>query len=382
MAKSVLSFFTGAGLLDLGFRSANFDVVWHNEINPEFIKAFKFGHSKLNNMNVKDLNLFEGSIEHVSKHIIANKLDSGIINSSEFGIIGGPPCPDFSNAGRNKGESGENGKLTGIFVDLINDFLPKFFTIENVKGLIQKSNHRSYLADQLYKLSKEYCFDVKVLNSLDFGIPQDRERLFVVGFRKSHIFDMLGYANLIEIEKLNLQFINELKKKKMADLNTFNWFEWPSNPDFFQAREKFSWPQKDKFGEAPIMPTLIPSELFVEKSVFNDSLENLPNQNDVFKAYSDKFMIIDEGDISGKSFKRLHRWRFSPTAAYGNNEVHLHPYKPRRLSVREVMRIQSVPDEFELPENMSLSSKFKTISNGVPVKLANEIALSISKFLG
>ncbi|ECH2967139.1 DNA cytosine methyltransferase, partial [Salmonella enterica] len=125
----------------------------------------------------------------------------------------------------------------------------------------------------------------------------------------------------------------------------------------------------------------LPNSLLVQDVVFTSSIENLPNQNDVFKAYSDKFNIIDEGDITGKSFKRLHRWRFSPTAAYGNNEVHLHPYKPRRLSVREVMRIQSVPDKFELPDNMTLSSKFKTISNGVPVVLAKEIAQSISNFI-
>lgn len=121
--------------------------------------------------------------------------------------------------------------------------------------------------------------------------------------------------------------------------------------------------------------------MLVQSSVFTPSIDDLANQNDVFKAYSDKFNIIDEGDISGKSFKRLHRWRFSPTAAYGNNEVHLHPYKPRRLSVREVMRIQSVPDKFELPNSMTLSSKFKTISNGVPVVLAKEIAQSISNFI-
>ncbi|EAW4802081.1 DNA cytosine methyltransferase, partial [Salmonella enterica] len=143
----------------------------------------------------------------------------------------------------------------------------------------------------------------------------------------------------------------------------------------------FPWPQRTPYGGNPTKPDDLPNSLLVQDVVFTSSIENLPNQNDVFKAYSDKFNIIDEGDITGKSFKRLHRWRFSPTAAYGNNEVHLHPYKPRRLSVREVMRIQSVPDKFELPDNMTLSSKFKTISNGVPVVLAKEIAQSISNFI-
>ena len=79
-------------------------------------------------------------------------------------------------------------------------------------------------------------------------------------------------------------------------------------------------------------------------------------------------------DTSKKSFKRLHRYRYSPTACYGNNEVHLHPFEPRRLSLREAMRIQGIPDEYELPEGSSLTIKFKLIGNGVPVPLAYNIA--------
>jgi DNA (cytosine-5)-methyltransferase 1 len=92
-------------------------------------------------------------------------------------------------------------------------------------------------------------------------------------------------------------------------------------------------------------------------------------------------MIIPEGDVSRKSFKRLHRWRFSPTAAYGNNEVHLHPTLPRRLTVREALRIQSVPDTYILPEDMPLTHKFKTIGNGVAVKLAYAVACSIRNMI-
>lgn len=91
--------------------------------------------------------------------------------------------------------------------------------------------------------------------------------------------------------------------------------------------------------------------------------------------------IIQEGDTSRKSFKRLHRWKYSPTACYGNNEVHLHPYKVRRLSVAEAMAVQSLPREFVLPRNMSLSSKFKTIGNGVPYKLSEAIAKTLYEFL-
>ena len=95
----------------------------------------------------------------------------------------------------------------------------------------------------------------------------------------------------------------------------------------------------------------------------------------------DKFTFIKEGDDSKKSFKRLHRWRYSPTAAYGNNEVHLHPYKARRISAAEALAIQSLPPEFHFPNTMTLSNMFKTIGNGVPFVAAKGLAGTIESFL-
>jgi DNA (cytosine-5)-methyltransferase 1 len=90
---------------------------------------------------------------------------------------------------------------------------------------------------------------------------------------------------------------------------------------------------------------------------------------------------VEEGDDSKKSYKRIHRWRYSPTVCYGNNEVHLHPYKERRLSVSEALALQSLPKEFELPPDMSLTDKFKTTGNGVPFLLAQGIAQTIKDFM-
>lgn len=90
---------------------------------------------------------------------------------------------------------------------------------------------------------------------------------------------------------------------------------------------------------------------------------------------------IDEGETNRPSFKRLHRFKYSPTACYGNNEVHLHPYRHRRLSVRETLRIQGVPDTYVLPAELPLSKKFKMIGNGVPVPLAKAVANAVKNFL-
>ena len=77
----------------------------------------------------------------------------------------------------------------------------------------------------------------------------------------------------------------------------------------------------------------------------------------------------------------MHRWSYSPTAAYWNNEVHIHQFKPRRISVAEALAIQSLPKEYELPLDVTLSDAFKTIGNGVPYLAAKGIALNIFDFL-
>ena len=90
---------------------------------------------------------------------------------------------------------------------------------------------------------------------------------------------------------------------------------------------------------------------------------------------------IDEGDVSKKSYKRLHRWRYSPTVAYGNNEVHLHPYEERRISAAEALALQTLPKNFALPPEMTLTDKFKSIGNGVPYLLSSGIAKTIFDFM-
>ena len=89
----------------------------------------------------------------------------------------------------------------------------------------------------------------------------------------------------------------------------------------------------------------------------------------------------DEGDDEKKCYKRLHRWRYSPTAAYGNNEVHIHPYLPRRISVAEALAIQTLPPSFILPPNITLTDAFKTIGNGVPYVAARGVAESIYDYI-
>ena len=128
-------------------------------------------------------------------------------------------------------------------------------------------------------------------------------------------------------------------------------------------------------GKLRIFDSKIPTTVKVGESVYYGEPFFTP------KAGKAKMEVIDEGDDSKKSYKRLHRWRYSPTVAYGNNEVHLHPYKTRRLSAAEALSLQTLPKEFVLPTEMTLTDKFKTIGNGVPYILSSGIARTIYDFL-
>jgi len=153
---------------------------------------------------------------------------------------------------------------------------------------------------------------------------------------------------------------------------------WDLHRLFPNAKSVYQWPDTSPFGTNPVCPCGIPESLMVGPLIMDQlHLANLPNGTEGFIPYSPRFRSVSEGDVSKKCFKRLHRWRYSPAAAYGNNEVHMHPSEPRRLTVREAMQIQTVPENFALPPEMTLTSKFKTIGNAVPVNLAIAMANSI-----
>jgi DNA (cytosine-5)-methyltransferase 1 len=149
--------------------------------------------------------------------------------------------------------------------------------------------------------------------------------------------------------------------------------------------KRIGWSKRDSFVEDSVLPSPVGiiEELTVEHWFRKNDVYNHPNSNNFFipRAGLIKMQTYDEGDDSKKCYKRLHRWRYSPTAAYGNNEVHLHPYKARRLSVSEALAIQSLPKEFELPQSISLSAMFKTIGNGVPFVAAQGVAKTLKDFL-
>lgn len=358
----IFSFFSGCGFLDLGFEKAGFEIDLVNEFSCSFLNAYKYSREIMKMRKPKygyfniDINDFLSDKSDEIKDYLADAKNDG----SLVGFIGGPPCPDFSIAGKQRGRNGDNGKLSKSYVDLIIKLHPDFFLFENVKGLWRTAKHRAFYEELKSELQTAgYLTTERLTNSLEFGAPQDRDRILLFGI-SSPLAQNLG----------NPDKAFEWEKHMKYDLEQVKALPWPTTNEF-------------KTGKKRECPDGIPKELTVQYWFEKNDVEHHPNRNDCFVPRNglSKMKVIDEGDDSKKSYKRIHRWRYSPTACYGNNEVHLHPYKERRLSVAEALAIQSLPKSFVLPEDMSLTDKFKTIGNGVPFVLAEGIASTIRDYI-
>ncbi|EGK90650.1 DNA cytosine methyltransferase [Microcoleus vaginatus PCC 9802] len=371
----IFSFFSGSGLLDLGFESIGFNVAYVNEIFPPFMQAYRYSRQCLN-LPLPEYGYCEGEEADVTRLVggapafrLRELMQDARKHHDIVGFIAGPPCPDFSIGGKNRGGEGDKGQLSASYIELICQQQPDFFLFENVKGLWRTKKHKAFYGELKHQLADSgYVFAERLINAIEYGVPQDRDRIILIGIRR----------NLVK----NLGISLEEKSPMLAE----SLFPWQSQV-LYPKSEIFShpWPKRTAFADDGFVPCPegIPQDLTVEFWFQRNDVLNHPNATHYFqpKAGLKRFASVDEGDDSKKSFKRLHRWRYSPTACYGNNEVHLHPYKLRRLSVAETLAIQSLPKDFALPAKMTLTNMFKTVGNGVPYLAAQGIAKTILQFL-
>lgn len=373
MKVGVFSFFSGLGLLDLGFESFEaIDVLNVSEFNQAFLNAYVQARSKIYvkepeyGYHQQDIRCL---VEPKEINFLKNCLKEAKKKYDHVGFIGGPPCPDFSIAGKNLGQEGENGKLSKTYIELICKVQPDFFLFENVKGLYRTKKHRLFFEEIKSNLIRSgYCLGERLINSIEYGVPQDRERIIVVGFK-----------NKIYQKKLKISCNIKLLEEQHLQWNKY--IKYPKDMVFSKP-----WPEQNEFCEfsSLSMPKDIIKELTIQHWFDRNDVNHHPNASLCFKPREAliRFQTIPEGDVSKKSFKRLHRWRYSPTAAYGNNEVHLHPFIARRINVAEALAIQSLPKNFILSENTSLTDMFKMIGNGVPFLAASGLAQMILLSLG
>lgn len=393
---SVISFFTGAGFLDYGFEKAGFRVDMINEYDKDFLEGYRHSRKVMKSPrpryghhlgSIEDMSGEEQFEETVYRRVPGSDAEHGdeligpfmavpevmtmvkpkgrfadrladIVSDIRFGgrkvgFVGGPPCPDFSIGGKQGGEEGDHGRLTEVYFKQITTILPDFFVFENVEGLWKTKRHRAFY-DRMKKSAEEagYVLHDRLIDAVEYGVGQSRSRIFLVGLRN-------GDPNAV--------------------------FPWEDSMIYPKSVLNGAWPTVEPFlenSDTPFPANLtVPQELTVEHWFQRNRVYDHPNSDMAFTPKSDKFAVVPEGMTDHKSFKRLHRWRYSPTACYGNNEVHLHPYMPRRISVAEALALQSMPPEYALPEKMPLSKCFKTIGNGVPFLAAKGLAESVKTML-
>lgn len=312
--NSLVSLFTGAGGLDIGFHKAGFETVWANEydktISPSFQKYFpttKFdGRSILNIPN-----------EDIPENVL--------------GVIGGPPCQSWSEAGARRGINDPRGKLFHEYVRVIKRTNPLFFVAENVHGLIHSRNLESF--KNILELFDQEGYEVswKLMKASDYGVPQDRERVVIVGYHKS-LGKKFIFPEPDKNKKTLRDAIYDLRNLKLGSKKVMNHHSTTSSfsPIYMSRNRVRSW------DEASF--TILATE------------RHIPIHPKAPK------MITLGPDLKG----------FVP----GEEE------KYRRLSVRECARIQTFPDDYEFiythPRN-----GYKMIGNAVPVEMARRVAQTI-----
>ncbi len=188
----IFSFFAGAGFLDLGFEFSDFEIVYVSELHSPFMEAYRYSR-QLMKLSSPEYGYHEGEEGDVNQLILGEAaVNLGYLikdarkHCDVIGFIGGPPCPDFSTGGKNRGNQGDNGKLSASYIELICQQKPDFFLFENVKGLYKTKKHRVFFETLKLHLKKaNYCLTEHLINAIEYGVPQDRERDYINWFHEN-----------------------------------------------------------------------------------------------------------------------------------------------------------------------------------------------------
>jgi len=322
----IVSLFAGCGGLDLGFSQAGFDILWANEYDKSIWETYEFNHKKTT----------------LDKRSIVD-MPSNEIPDSE-GIIGGPPCQSWSEAGACRGINDHRGQLFFEYVRVLKDKQPLFFLAENVSGILANIHKEAYQRILNEFSVAGYEVSAELLNAKYYNVPQDRKRVIIVGFHK------------------------KIGKK----------FEFPqSNNHLLTLR--------DAIGNLPK-----PKKARKYNKTNGESI----------KIYNHEYMIGNFSTIY-MSRNRVRSWdEQSFTIQAGGRHAPIHPRAPkmklvkknrrifipgkesfyRRLSVRECARVQTFPDNF-IFKYENLADGYKMVGNAVPVLFAKVIAEKIKKDL-
>ena len=347
----MMSFFSGAFGLDIGLEESGFDVIWANELEKDFVKTIELNRPKIN--------VSQGDMTALNPRDVMKELG---LKVGEIDLMaGGPPCQSFSTAGRRLSINDARGNLMLHYIQWINTFRPKYFILENVKGLLSapikhtphaqrgkdwkptdEEAHGSALRLVLSEIEKiGYTVNYKLLNTADYGVPQKRERVVMLGSRDGD----------------KLEFPRPTHSKTAKD----GLLPWATLKDaIYDLKE--STPETSYYSEARLK--------YIKQVPMGGNWRSLP-------------LGVQEAAMGGafKSgggkvgfYRRLDWNKPSPTVTTSPHQKATdmcHPVEHRPLSVREYARIQQFPDSWQF--SGSTSQKYKQIGNAVPVGLGRVV---------
>ncbi len=338
--KKIIDLFCGIGGLSLGFEKAGFKVISAVDMWEDAIVTY--------NHNRKDKVAKVEMVEDFNIH----ELPAIVSQQHIDGIIGGPPCQGFSTVGKRDVDDPRN-KMYLEFYKAVRIANPDFFLIENVKGMLTL-NKGAFVKDLIKRFGPDglgYTITYKLLNAADYGVPQNRLRVFYVGIKnkkfefpkpldyqltaKDGISDLEGSTN----EKYGSEPQNDFQKVMRGTC------AHPYNQDYTQHTEK--------------------TISIISKIPDGGNIRSLPPEYWQIRKYN-------------KAFERMGTFKPSNTIDTGHRN-YFHYSEPRIPTVRESARIQSFPDYFEIVGTRG--SQYKQVGNAVPPMLAKIIAEQIKSLL-
>lgn len=367
--------FAGCGGLSLGLMNAGFSPVLVNEIEPKYLESYYFNHNiHLNNYYCTDIKKIANNDD------LKNKYENIDL------VVGGPPCQGFSMANRQRILDDPRNKLYKYFLDLLGNIKPKFFIMENVKGMMKKADE---ILDNFHSiLGTEYSIEIILLNAKEYGVPQNRERVFVIGSKVKNVSacdiiqniklqknDMGSFKlkdalyGLPELEPKRMKNTRGLENDKIGFKFRVNGFKQNdfikginSKKDIHYLSNHVNRYNNDR--DIEIFGRLPQGANSLHKSI--EDIMPYSNRNHMFK---DKYYKLDEMEISKTITSHMKL----------DCNMYIHPKQPRGLSPREASRIQTFPDDYIFMG--ANNTWYAQIGNAVPVRLAEVIGKQIVKHL-
>lgn len=319
----IVSLFSGAGGLDLGFRNAEFPLAFAVDLSPAAIRTHR--RNFIGTVSVA------ADLERMGPDGVLARLKDLLAPGESIGVIGGPPCQGFSRANTGSATNDPRNQLPLLYLRIVEalqaEYRVEFVLFENVVG-IRDAKHAVTFRGITSKFNEIGLTPVVgEYSALDFGVAQTRNRVIISGFRDEAV--ARGF------EPIKVAAKGLTVRSVIGDL---------PEPAFF-ARD-------------------------LEKSA-------IPHHENhwTMRPVSKRFSAPGGAQRAGRSFRRLEWDKPSPTVAYGHREIHVHPDGRRRLSIFEAMRLQGFPTDFVLEG--TLSSQVEQVSNAVPPPLAEALATAI-----